>query len=187
MNAPRGTRSILAALALLLSNCATAQPAGSPPPPSAPATPAAPALATPATPAPAATATPALPAGIQQVRFGAAVRDRSATGVARCSIAEPLPAPPRFEPDTMEIAYTIQVDPQAVKGVTAKVVGDLGCAEPWTQGCPGYTVCGGGVCQNQFGATVSCPGGKPLKKGSYQLSLKIGVDGPTVLLPFEIQ
>jgi hypothetical protein len=168
MNAPRGTRPILAVLALLLPSFAAAQTAGSPPPPPA----AAPAL-------------PALPAGVQQVRLGAAVRDRSATGVARCMIPEPLPAPPRFEPETTEIAYTILVDPQMVKGVTAKVVGDLGCAEPWTQGCVGYTVCGGGVCQNQFGATVSCPGGKPLKKGSYKLALTVGTQ--TIELPFAIQ
>src|SRR5262249_2227589 len=107
------------------------------------------------------------------------------TGVARCTIPEPLPAPPRFEPGTTEIAYTVLVDPQAVKGVTAKVVGDLGCAEPWTQGCVGYAVCGGGGCQNQFGATLACPGGKPLKKGSYKLALTVG--SQTVELPFEIQ
>jgi hypothetical protein len=183
MNAPRGTRPILAALAFLLPGFAAAQTAGSPPPPLAASAPAAPAAVA------AAPAAPALPAGVQQVRLGAAVRDRSATGVARCTIPEPLPAPSRFEPETTEIAYTILVDPQVVKGVTAKVVGDLGCAEPWMQGCAGYTVCGGGVCQNQFGATVSCPGGKPLKKGSYKLAIIIvgSVGTQTIELPFEIQ
>jgi len=177
MNAPRGTRPILAALALLLPSFAAAQTTGSTPPP--------PAVAAPAATAPAAAAAPAFPAGIQQIRLGTAVRDRSATGVARCMIPEPLPAPQRFEPGTTEIAYTIEVDPQVLKTVTAKVVGDLGCAEPWTQGCVGYTVCGGGVCQNQFGATVSCPGGKPLKKGSYKLVLTVG--SQTIELPFAIQ
>jgi hypothetical protein len=139
----------------------------------------------PTTALPTPAAGPALPAGVLRVLIGEGVRDRSATGIPRCTIPQPLPAPQHFEPGTTEIAYTIEVDPQIVKGVTAKVVGDLGCAEPWSQGCPGYTVCGGGVCQNQYGATVKCPGDKPLKKGSYKLSLTVG--DRTVELPFEIQ
>ena len=175
----------LAATALLL--LATAACAASAPPSTArsaaapaaqPAPAAAPAM--PATPS-----GPALPPGVLKILLGTAVRDRSATGVSRCMIPEPLPAPQRFEPDTTEIAYTIAVDPQMVKGVTAKVLGDLGCSEPWTQGCAGYTVCGGGVCQNQYGATVKCPGDKPLKKGSYKLAVTVG--DKTVELPFEIQ
>jgi hypothetical protein len=172
-------RKSLAATALLLL-ASTACTASAPPP-------AAPAAAPAAKPAPAvaASAAPALPPGVLQILLGEAVRDRSATGVPRCAIPQPLPAPQRFEPGTTEIAYTIAVDPQVVKGVTARVVGDLGCPEPWTQGCAGFTVCGGGVCQNQYGATVKCPGDKPLRKGSYKLSVTVG--DKTVELPFEIQ
>jgi hypothetical protein len=185
-SAERAQRPTLAALALLLmaaantahatdaANAANAANAASTPAPMA-AT--APATATP--PA------PALPPGVLRVLLGEAVRDRSATGIPRCMIPMPLPAPQRFEPGTTEIGYTIEVDPQVVKGVTAKVIGDLGCAEPWTQGCPGYTVCGGGVCQNQYGWTVKCPADKPLKKGSFKLSVTVG--DHTVELPFEIQ
>jgi hypothetical protein len=187
-----GKRPSLAALALLLTATACA---GSTPAPATPKAATAPAV-TPSVAAPAATPTapaatapaaaaPALPAGVLRVLIGEGIRDRSATGIPRCMIPQPLPAPQRFEPGTTEIAYTIDVDPQVVKGVTAKVVGDLGCAEPWSQGCPGYTVCGGGVCQNQYGATVKCPGDKPLKKGSYKLSFTVGER--TVELPFEIQ
>ncbi len=179
-----GKRPSLAALALLLT--ATACAGSTPAPAAPPAAVTAPAAAPAATPtAPSAAAGPALPAGVLRVRIGEGVRDRSATGIPRCMIPQPLPAPQSFEPGTTEIAYTIDVDPQVVKGVTAKVVGDLGCAEPWSQGCPGYTVCGGGVCQNQYGATVKCPGDKPLKKGSYKLSIAVGER--TVELPFEIQ
>ncbi len=177
----------LAALALLLTTATTAahaanaaHAASTPTPPAATAAPATPATAT--TPAPPA---PTLPPGVLRVLLGTAVRDRSATGIPRCMIPQPLPAPQRFEPGTTEIGYTIEVDPQVVKGVTAKVIGDLGCAEPWTQGCPGYTVCGGGVCQNQYGWTVKCPADKPLKKGSFKLSVTVG--DRTVELPFEIQ
>ncbi len=171
----------LAALALLLTtaaHAANAANAASTPAPHAAAT--APTTAS----APAAPAT-ALPPGVLRVLLGTAVRDRSATGIPRCMIPMPLPAPQRFEPDTTEIGYTIEVDPQVVKGVTAKVIGDLGCAEPWTQGCPGYTICGGGVCQNQYGWTVKCPADKPLKKGAFKLSVTVG--DRTVELPFEIQ
>jgi hypothetical protein len=180
MNRPieRAKRPTLAALALLLTTAATAACAAS--------TPAAPAAATaPAAAAPPAALATALPPGVLRVLLGEAVRDRSATGIPRCMIPMPLPAPQRFEPGTTEIAYTIEVDPQVVKGVTAKVIGDLGCAEPWLQGCPGYTVCGGGVCQNQYGWTVKCPADKPLKKGSYKLSFTVG--DHTVEVPFEIQ
>jgi hypothetical protein len=185
----RGTKPTfagLAALALLIPACAgTGTGAGTRKTP-APANPTA--SAAPA-PAPATSAAPALPPGVLRIRVGTAVRDRSATGIARCMIPEPLPAPPRFEPETAEIAYTVEVDPQMVKAVTGKVVGDLGCPDPWTEGCAGYTVCGGGVCQNQFGATLKCPGDKPLKKGSYTLSLTVGgtAGGKTVEVPFEIQ
>jgi hypothetical protein len=144
----------------------------------------------------------ALPAGVIKVRFGAAVRDRTLTGVARCTIPEPLAPPPRFEPGGEEMSYVIDVDPLVAKAVEAKVVGDLGCPEPWSKGCVGYTVCGGGVCQNQFGATLSCPDGKALKKGSYRLVVTVtpAVDpakaaqpgmaatvGKTFEVPFEIQ
>jgi hypothetical protein len=173
--AKRWTRPGLAVALLISAACAGAGTSAARKTP-APAT-------TPATTAPA--TAPAPPPGVRRVLVGTAVRDRSATGVARCTIPEPLPAPPRFEPETTEIGYTIEVDPQLVKGVTAKVMGDLGCAEPWSQGCAGYTVCGGGVCQNQYGATVKCPGDKPLKKGSYTLSYTVG--GKTVEVPFEIQ
>jgi hypothetical protein len=151
-----------------------------------PATPPATAAAPAAVPtAPATPSATALPSGVLRVLVGTAVRDRSATGIPRCKIPEPLPAPPRFEPGTTEIGYTIEVDPQAVKAVTAKVTGDLGCAEPWSEGCAGYTVCGGGVCQNQYGATLKCPGDKPLRKGAYKLSLTVG--DKTAEVPFEIQ
>jgi hypothetical protein len=173
MNRPvkRQKGPTLAAFALLF---ATAAWAGSPPPSTAPATT--------ATGAPTASG---LPTGVLRVLIGEAVRDRSATGIPRCMIPQPLPAPQRFEPGTTEIAYTIEVDPLVVKGVTAKVIGDPGCAEPWIQGCPAYTVCGGGVCQSQYGSTVKCPADKPLQKGSYKLSLTVGER--TVELPFEIQ
>jgi hypothetical protein len=171
----RAKRPTLAALALLLTTAATAACAASTPATAtAPAPPVAP--ATPAT---------TLPPGVLRVLLGEAVRDRSATGIPRCMIPMPLPAPQRFEPGTTEIGYTIEVDPQVVKGVTAKVIGDLGCAEPWSQGCPGYTVCGGGVCQNQYGWTIKCPADRPLKKGSYKLSFAVG--DRTVEVPFEIQ
>ena len=170
--ARRGTRTILPTLVILtllpLLEAATAHAQG--------------------TPAPAPPQKVPLPPGILRVFFGTAVRDRSVTGLERCTIPEPLPTPPRFEPDTMEIAYTILVDPKLVKGVTAKVVGDLGCPEPWTRGCIGYTLCDGSVCQNQYGATLSCPNGKALKKGAYKLSLTVGgAGGKTAELPFEIQ
>jgi len=171
----RGTRPALAGLAVALlisAGCASSGMRKTP----------APATSSPAVAAPAALA---LPPGVLRVLVGTAVRDRSATGVARCMIPEPLPAPQRFEPDTTEIAYTIEVDPQVVKGLTGKVMGDLGCPEPWSEGCVGYTVCGGGVCQSQYGATVKCPGDKPLKKGSYKISFTTG--GKTVEVPFEIQ
>ena len=152
-----GRRPTLATLALLLAATACAGSTGSAPAPAPPKPGAAPlastAPTTPAAPA-AASAAPVLPPGVLRVLIGEAVRDRSATGIPRCMIPQPLPAPQHFEPDTTEIAYTIEVDPQVVKGVTAKVLGDFGCAEPWSQGCPGYTVCGGGVCQNQYGSTV---------------------------------
>jgi hypothetical protein len=181
MNRPvkREKWPLFAALALLFAVAVSA----------ATAPPAAPTAATPATaptpPAAAGPALPTLPAGVVRVLIGEAVRDRSLTGIPRCMIPQPLPAPQHFEPGTTEIGYTIEVDPQVIKGVTAKVIGDLGCAEPWTQGCPGYTVCGGGVCQNQYGSTVKCPADKPLKKGFYKLSLTVGEK--TIELPFEIQ
>jgi len=171
---PRWLGLALAALVLSGSAAAFAQSAEIPPSPPPASTTSAPLAGAP------------LPPGVLRVQLGTAVRDRSATGVARCRIPEPLPAPYRFEPGTTEIAYTIEVDPQTVKGVTAKVSGDSGCsAEPWSQGCVGYTVCGGGVCQNQYGATLKCPNDKPLKKGTYKLA--ITVSGKTVELPFEVQ
>jgi hypothetical protein len=179
----RALPAILVTLALLPRSAALGQSGGTPPAAAPPAIPAAAALSAPS--APSTTTAPALPPGVLRVLFGTAVRDRSFTGVPRCSIPEPLPAPPRFAPGTTEITYAIVVDPQVVKAVTAKVVGDLGCPEPWSLGCPGYAACGSAICQNQYGATVSCPNGKPLNKGSYKLSLAVG--DKTVEVPFEIQ
>ncbi|HXO19473.1 MAG TPA: hypothetical protein VOA87_06055 [Thermoanaerobaculia bacterium] len=140
---------------------------------------AAPATAQPAPPA------AALPAGIQRVLFGAAVQRHAGTGITHCGIPSPLPAPPAFPAGTLSISYVIEVDPTAVKGLEARVVGDLGSADLQTRRCDEVTICGGSVCQTQFGATLSRTDGQPLAPGSYQLEIK--ARGKVVQVPFAIR
>jgi hypothetical protein len=133
-----------------------------------------------AAPAPAA---PALPPGVRQVAFGPPARSRSATGVPRCGIQAPLPAPPTFAAGTREAAWVALVDTQLVANLQGTVTGDAG-GELALEPCEIYTVCGSGACRAQYGAILRRKDGQPLRPGSYRL--EIDVAGKKATLPFAV-
>ena len=126
-----------------------------------------------------------LPPGVKRVAIGQAIRTKDPSRGDTCTIANPLPSPAEFTPGVTEIAYIVEIDPGGARQVRVSVVGDLGTAETKGTNCNAYSICGGSICQTQFGSTLARTDGKALKPGSYTLSLE--VDGKRVGVPFTIK
>jgi len=126
-----------------------------------------------------------LPAGIKKVAFGHAEDTKTPTGGASCAIPKPLSDPIEFDAGTIAISFTIEVDPQIVRGLNASVEGDLGSSNVRSENCNAYAICSGRICQTQYGSTVTRSDGKALRTGQYKLSIEVG--DQTFSLPFAIK
>lgn len=126
---------------------------------------------------------PALPPGVRQVVFGTSYKPRSATGVPRCGIREPLSAPVTFPAGAREVAWIALVDTAVVADLRGTVTGDSG-GELALEPCEIYTVCGSGACRAQYGAVLRRQDGQPLRPGAYRLEIEVA--GQKATLPFEV-
>jgi len=127
---------------------------------------------------------PLLP-GVKRVALGQAVSTKDPSKGDVCTIPDPLPSPVEFKAGVTEIAFIIEVDPKTAREVDASILGDLGSEETRGVNCNAYSICGGSVCQTQFGRSLSRQDGKPLKAGSYSLSIEVG--GKSMSVPFTIK
>jgi hypothetical protein len=123
-----------------------------------------------------------LPAGVKGVSFGQAQR-YNGPGKEMCAIVRPLASPPVFEGGVREISYAVELEPQAVKSASARVVAPAG-QELRAAGCNVFTPIKGGFSQTQVGSTLSRTDNALLLPGRY--TLHIVVDGQTAEIPFVI-
>lgn len=126
-----------------------------------------------------------LPLGVKRILLGQAVTTKDPAKGMTCTIPKPLSDPVRFEAGVTEIAYVVEVDPGAARQVKTSIIGDVGTTATKGSNCNAYSICAGSICQTQFGSSLSRSDGRPLKPGSYTLS--VDLNGQNIKVPFSIK